>query len=137
MHERDERTTSEHVGSRRAPRASGSEYGGNIGRREKSGEGRMRRGACEGNALFSPPTGPRGFLGYPSVLYTYAGARECALHRVHSFYVRRRVARICSSSGNSHRIPAKARKSKLISSPPASACCRRSPMLVVLCSHLQ
>jgi len=50
--------------------------------------------------------------------------RDCALHRVHSFYVRRRVARICSSSGNSHHIPAKARKSKLISFPPASRCLR-------------
>lgn len=41
--------------------------------------------ASEGNALFSPPTGPRGFLGYPSVVHiapVYAIVR-CVLPGVH------------------------------------------------------
>lgn len=37
----------------------------------------------EGNVLFSPPTGPRGFLGYPSVVYAsvYAIVR-CVLSSI-------------------------------------------------------
>lgn len=50
----------------------------NIGWEEKSGEGGGGGGrgeggeayVSEGNVLFSPPTGPQGFLGYPLVVYT-------------------------------------------------------------------
>lgn len=77
------------MGSRRAPR-TGSGYGEHWTEGKKSGDGRGRmrreleRHMSEGNALFSPPTGPRGFLGYPSVVYVpvYAIVR-CTLYMVY------------------------------------------------------
>lgn len=45
----------------------------------------------EGNVLFSPPTGPRGFLGYPLVVYTRRYTRLCGVYyiaaSVYAYYI--------------------------------------------------